>query len=541
MKRLVLGVAFAAALLVALSAVGPVAGASGGPSASALLLAGASAADWILPAHSYTGNRYEHVSQITRDNVGKLRRAWVYHYPDASTIEAAPIEWHGTIYVTSGNDGVYAIDAKTGAERWRYTYPIKHAIAFWINRGVALYDGRVYFGTLDDHLVALDAQTGRVVWNVLGDRDQQHAFYAVAPVPYRGLILIGPSAGVWGGSGKISAFSAKTGARVWEWYTVPRPGEPGHETWGRGDAWKTGGGSIWGGVAIDDPAHTLYVDVGNPQPAFRGDVRPGDNLYTCSMVALDISGPKPRVRWYHQFTPHDLHDWDAAAPPVLFTGTIGGRRRALVAAGDKAGNFWILDAHTGGLLHKTVVSTQRGWVPPNTQGALTCPGTNGGVEYNGGSYLPETNAFYVPSLDQCATFKTGAVTNAADLGLDLGGPIPVIAGSSTGWMSAVDVATGRFLWRLKLPLPEIGGALSLGTGVVFTGQLDGEFDAYDARTGTVLWKYPTGSTISAPPATYRIGDKQFVVVASGNPNANFAVPGLPATNAGALLTAFSLP
>jgi alcohol dehydrogenase (cytochrome c) len=347
---------------------------------------------------------------------------------------------------------------------------------------------------------------------------------------------------VWGGSGYVTAFSAATGRRVWEWYTVPRPGEPGHETWGSGDAWKTGGGSIWGGFTIDPTTNTLYVDVGNPQPAFLGDVRPGANLYTCSMVALDISGPRPRVRWYHQFTPHDLHDWDAAAPPVLFTGTVHGVRRPLVATGDKVGNFWVLDVRNGRVLEHTVVSTQlNGNVLPNVHGVLTCPGTNGGVEFNGGSYMPETNAFYVPSVDQCATFATGPVTNSADLGLDLGGPVPVITGPSTGWMSAIDIASGRFLWRRKLALPEIGGALSLGTGMVFTGQLDGEFDAYDGQSGAVLWKFPTGSTISAPPATYTIAGKQYVVVGSGNPTGNFALPGLPATNAGAMISAFTLP
>jgi len=260
------------------------------------------------------------------------------------------------------------------------------------------------------------------------------------------------------------------------------------------------------------------------------------------MVALDIAGPHPRVRWYHQFTAHDLHDWDAAAPPVLFTGEVNGAKRALVASGDKAGNFWVLDVRDGHLVHHTVVSRQQnGNVPPSSGGTLTCPGTNGGVEYNGGSYLPETNAYYLPSLDQCATFRIGPVTNPADLDLDLGGPIPVITGPSTGWMSAIDIDSAKFLWRRKLALPEIGGALSFGTGIVFSGQLDGEFDAYDARSGTVLWKYPTGSTISAPPATYTLGRKQYVIVASGNPNGNFALPGLSATNAGAMLTAFTLP
>lgn len=512
-----------------------------GPTADRLVSAGASDVDWVLPAHSYSGNRYVSRSRIDPSSVRNLRESWVWHFPDSSTIESAPIEWQGTVYVTSGNDGVYAVDAQTGRERWRYTRHITHAVGLWVNRGVALLNGRVYFGTLDGHLIALDARDGHVLWDVLGSHDPDHSYYAIAPVPYKNLILIGPSAGVWGGAGYVTAFSAMTGQRIWEWYTVPRPGEPGHETWGAGDAWKTGGGSVWGGFTIDPATGTLYVDVGNPQPAFSGDARPGANLYTSSMVALDISGPRPRVRWYHQFTPHDLHDWDAAASPVLFTGKVGGVRRALVATADKVGNFWVLDPRDGHVLEHAVVSLQRNVnVAPSAKGVLTCPGTNGGVEFNGGSYLPEVNAFYVPSLDQCAVFETGPTTNEADRGLDLGGPVPVITGPSTGWMNAIDINTGTFLWRRKLALPEIGGALSLGTGIVFSGQLDGEFDAYDARTGVILWKYATGSTISAPPATYTLGGKQYIIVGSGTPTGNFALPGLPATDAGSMITAFAL-
>jgi alcohol dehydrogenase (cytochrome c) len=535
-----------AGLIVAVLAVAafitaqPLAGARIGPSSDALLHAGESAADWALPARSYGGNRYVHATGITRDNIASLRPAWTFKIGDDATMEAAPIVWQGTVYVSTGNDSVYAIDAQTGDERWHFSYPIAHAVAFWVNRGVAVLEGRVYLGTLNGHLIALDARSGKLLWDVQGVHDPKTSFYSMAPVAYKNLVLIGASNGDWGGNGYITAFSAATGARVWEWQTIPKPGEPGHETW-PGNSWKTGGGSIWGGLALDPARNLLFVDVGNPEPDFLGTVREGKNLYTDSMVALDISGPRPRVRWYYQFTPHDMHDWDAAMPPVLFTGTVNGTKRALVAAADKGGNFWVLDARDGTLLRHAVVSTQRGGAaPPSANGTLTCPGTNGGVQYNGGSFLPETNAFYVPSIDQCETFKTGAVTNDADRDLDLGGPVPLATGRTFGWMSAVDVDSGKFLWRKEMALPQVGGALSLGSGVVFTGQLSGEFDAYDARNGAVLWKSSTGSAISGPPVTYALGDHQFVVVASGNANPNYIVPGM-ATNAGALVSAFALP
>lgn len=542
MRSFGVGAALVAVVLVAMTiSAEPLAGARVGPSADALLHADRNGADWVLPAHTYGGNRYVRANRINHDNVATLRRAWTSKLPDDATMEAAPIVWQGTVYVSTGNNSVYALDAQTGAQRWRYTRPISHAVAFWVNRGVAILEGKVFLGTLDGHLIALDAQTGRVVWDVVGVHDRRNSFYSMAPVAYKNLILIGASNGDWGGSGYITAFNATTGNRVWEWHTIPGPGEPGHETWA-GNAWQKGGGSIWGGLAIDPASKTLFVDVGNPQPDFVGTTRAGKNLYTDSMVALDIGGAQPKVRWYYQFTSHDMHDWDAAMPPVLFTGSIAGGKRALVATGDKGGNFWVLDARDGTLVHHTVVSTQKGAATaPTPNGSLTCPGTNGGVQYNGGSYMPETNAFYIPSIDQCETFKTGVDKDPADRDLDLGGPVPLATGRTYGWMSAVDIDTGKFLWRQELALPQLGGALSLGSGIVFTGQLNGEFDAYDARNGSVLWKFPTGSAIAGPPASYTIGDHQFVIVGSGNPNPNLVVPGMPATNAGALITAFTLP
>jgi len=540
-KWMGIGVALAAAVAFGVIITAePLVGARIGPSADALLHADRSAADWVLPGHTYAGNRYIRAGQITRANVGSLRRAWTFRMPGDATIEAAPIVWQGTVYVSTGNDSVYAIDAQTGAERWYFAYPVSHAVAFWVNRGVALLEGKVYLGTLNGHVIALDARTGEMLWDVIGVHDLKNSFYSMAPVAYKNLILIGASNGDWGGSGYITAFSAATGGRVWEWHTIPLPGEPGHETWA-GNSWQRGGGSIWGGLAIDPATNTLFVDVGNPAPDFIGTARAGKNLYTDSMVALDIGGAQPHVRWYFQFIAHDLHDFDPAMPPVLFTGVVNGAKRALVAAGDKGGGFWVLDARDGKLLRHAVVSTQVGGTAvPAAGGTVTCPGPNGGVQFNGGSYLPETNAFYIPSIDQCATYRTGKDPDPANRDLDLGGPIPAPTGRTFGWMSAIDIDSGKFLWRRELALPQLGGALSLGSGLVFTGQLNGEFDAYDAQTGTVLWKFPTGSTIAAPPATYTIGNRQFVIVGSGNANGNFPVPGM-ATNAGAMLSAFTLP
>jgi alcohol dehydrogenase (cytochrome c) len=270
------------------------------------------------------------------------------------------------------------------------------------------------------------------------------------------------------------------------------------------------------------------------------------------MIALDIGGAKPKVKWYRQFIPHDTHDWDPAMPPVLFTGTVNGSPRNLVAAGDKGGNFWVLDSGTGAIVYHLAVSTQKGQnTQPNRKGTIACPNTNGGVEFNGGSYMPETNAFYVPSVDQCGIWKSQGTATYVTGQFYLGGAFPKLYGPSTGYMNAVDIGTGKFMWRKHLAFPQIGGALSMSPGVVFTGGVDGDFTAYDAKSGKVLWHYATGMTIQAPPHSYVAGGKRYVVVAAGPAGVNFADPrfskGAPTLEGryshptSAVITAFALP
>jgi alcohol dehydrogenase (cytochrome c) len=495
--------------------------------------------EWTLPARGFDGNRYVKNSQIAPANVARLQRAWVFRIPDPGMMEAAPIVWNGTVYVTSAHDDVYAIDAVTGAQRWEYQSGPMRVIAMSANRGLALADGKLFLGTLSGHVVALDAGSGRVLWDVLGVHDPANSFYTMAPIVFRDQVIIGVSNGDWGGIGYVTGFSTRSGHRLWEWQTIPGAREHGHDTW-NGNSWARGGGAVWGGVTLDPERAILYVDVGNPGPDLSRAQRLGDNLYTNSMVALDISGRRPNVRWYHQFIAHDTHDWDLAMPPVRFTGTVNGAERELVAAGDKGGSFWVLDANDGSVLEHVAVSVQRGTGgEPSPNGTLACPGTNGGVQYNGGSYLPETNAFYLPSVDQCMVFRSDDNAAYKPGEIFFGGEAQ-LQGPSTGWMSAIDINTGRFLWRRKLPLPGLGGALALGSGLVFTGQLNGQLEAYDAAKGNVLWHFPTGSSIKSPPSTYVIDGRQYVVVTSGSPGRVFALPGVPPDN-GELVTAFALP
>ena len=523
--------ASAALGLVAAIAIGGSACAQTTPTGQDFVNAGGDTANWILPAKSYTGNHYTEAAQISPANVGDLSLAWKFTIDDTGPVEVSPIVYNGTMYVTSAHDHVYALDAATGKLKWSFT-DSPHVIAFAANRGIALLDGNVYIATLDGHLIALNAKTGQKVWDKVTVDDTANSFYTMAPVPYhdpetnQDMLFLGVSDGDWGGNGNMAAYNPETGAVIWRWETIPGPGQPGHDTWS-GNSWKRGGASAWGGVTIDTATHTMYLDLGNPGPDFLGSVRKGANLYTNSMVALDISGAKPKLKWYRQFIPHDTHDWDPPMQPVLFTGKVNGESRSLVAAGDKAGNFWILDAGTGKLVDHTAVSFQKGQnSAPSLEGNIACPNTLGGVEYQGGAFDPATNNFYVPSQNECGRWKAtkDAVYIAGEF--YLGGTFPTLVGPNTGQMNAISVSDGVFAWRHHFDLPNYGGALVTASGLVFSGNLGGTENAFDAKSGTILWSYDTGGYIQAPTEAYEVNGKEYIVVASGEAG-NAKIPELP--------------
>lgn len=501
------------------------------PTAQEFDHAAADPANWILPAKSYTGNHYTTAMQISPSNVGNLHLAWRFVADDTGPMEVSPIVYNGTMYVTTAHDHIYALDAATGKLKWSFT-DSPHVISFAANRGIALVDGNVYIATLDGHLIALNAETGKKVWDKVTVDDTANSFYTMAPVPYHDpetnqeMLFLGVSDGDWGGNGNMTAYNPRTGQVIWRWETIPGPGQPGHDTWS-GDSWKRGGASAWGGVTIDTATHTMYLNLGNPGPDFLGSVRKGANLYTDSMVALDISGAKPKLKWYHQFIPHDTHDWDPPMQPVLFTGKVGDESRNLVATGDKAGNFWILDAATGKLVDHTVVSFQKGQhSAPSIEGNIACPNTLGGVEYQGGAYDPATNNFYVPSQNECGFWKGSKDVVYIAGQFYLGGSFPKLVGPDTGQMNAIDVSNGIFAWRHHFNLPNYGGALVTASGLVFSGNLGGSENAFDAKTGNILWSYDTGGFIQAPTEAYEVNGKEYIVVASGQAG-NAKIPELP--------------
>ncbi len=546
MARLGLGTACASLglALLAGTAFAAAENSASGPSAQDFTKAASNKSNWILPAKDYSGNRYVDSTAITPDNVKQMKPAWKFPISDSGPMETAPIVWHNTIYITSAHDHVYALDAKTGKQKWTFT-DNPHVIAFAANRGVALMDGNVYIATLDGHLVALNADTGKKVFDVKTVKDPTNSFYTMAPVPYhnsatgQNMLILGVANGDWGGVGNIAAYNPKNGHEIWQWDTIPGPGKPGHSSW-PGDSWKRGGGAVWSGIAIDPKSQTLYIDAGNPQPDFLGTARKGKNLYTNSTIALDISGSQPKMKWYHQYIPHDTHDWDPAMPPVLFTGMIDKKPEHLVAAGDKGGNFWVLDADNGKLVYHTAVSFQHNQnSEPNAAGNVACPNTNGGVEYNGGTFDPNTNTFYVPSSNECGLWKSTKQAVYISGQFYLGGVFPQFVGPNTGQMNAINIGNGVFNWRWSSKLPMVGGATVTKSGLVFSGLLNGDLDAFDAKTGKVDWSYDTGAPIIAPVSAFEMDGKEYVAVASG-PAGNQQISALPAKNAGAMLTVFAV-
>jgi alcohol dehydrogenase (cytochrome c) len=509
------------------------------PDQNALLGAAHDDANWVLPAKSYAGNRYSALTQIDKGNVGSLHPAWSTQLADDGEQEAAPLIWNGRMYLSTPHDGVVALDAATGKLIWQTPYNPAYVLLFAANRGVGLADGKVFIATQDCQVIALHAASGKKAWSVQGCRDSSNSFYSMAAYVYKDKVIVGTGGGDNGNIGLVSAFSVKDGKRLWDWQTIPGPGAPGHETW-PGDSWKHGGGAVWNGMAVDQDTDTLFVTPGNPGPDMVLKGREGKNLYTNSLVALDISGKQPTVKWHYQLLANDTHDTDPAMIPVLFEGKVDGRVQSLVAAGDKAGNFVILERKTGKLIHRLALSKQVGIdTPPTVAGVDACPNHGGGIEWNGGAYDPASNVFLVPSTEECAVFKLASNDPPQYIAGQPyeGGALPKRQ-NGTGVVSAVDVDTGKLRWRQALPYPAQGGVLVTATGLAFTSDIGGNLYAFDAATGAQYWKTGTGSAIVAPISAYRVDGTQYVTVVVGQAG-NQQTPNLPAA-AGSRVLAFSL-
>jgi alcohol dehydrogenase (cytochrome c) len=514
------------------------------PGAGDLIAAASDDDDWILPAKSYAANRYTGLAQITPQNVSTLAKAWTTELADNGQQESSLLVWHGIMYVSTPHDNVIALDAATGKLKWQFPYNPTYSLVYTVNRGVGLEDGKIFIATLDCHVIAIDALTGKQAWNVNGCPTTPYAstansLFSMAAYVYRDVVILGTGGGDDGNIGHVMAFSTHDGHRVWDWQNIPGPGQPGHETW-PGDSWKHGAGDTWAGLSVDPTTQTLFIPVGNPGPDMVDTFRKGRNLYTDSVVALDISGPAPKLRWYYQMTQDDTHDADPDMPPVLFDAKVGSTTRALLAEGDKAGNFVVLDRRSGKLVYRMAVDRQTGVLTthPTVQGTFACPNHGGGIEWNGGGYDPATNRFLVPSTQECATWKL-ATTNPQYIAGQpyTGGPLPKRQ-RATGVLDAIDLGTGRIAWAAPLPYSAQGGVAITRSGLVFTSDTGGDVYAIAPQSGKVLWHANTGASIIAPLSVYAAGGNEYVAVLSGSAGSQ-QTPNAPVAKR-SLITAYRL-
>jgi alcohol dehydrogenase (cytochrome c) len=516
--------------------------AQSGPDASALLNAENDNNNWMLPGKIYYNNRYTGLEQITPQNVHALAKAWSTEIADAGEQESSPIIWQGTMYLGTPHDNVLALDAATGKLKWQFPYNPSYVLLYSVTRGVGIADGKVFIGTQDCRVIAIDAATGKQSWNINGCPNTPYTstantWFSIASYPYKGQLITGTAGGDTGSVGHLMAFSVQDGKKLWDWQTIPGPGQPNHNTW-PGNSWQHGGGPIWTGLAIDPQSETVFIAPGNPGPDLVDAHRKGRNLYTDSVVAIDISRPQPKMRWYYQMRQNDTHDEDPVQP-VLFDGNVGSTMRHLVAVGDKAADLVILDRTNGKLIYRMTVDNQKGLnTAPTLKGELACPNHGGGIEWNAGAYDPGSNLFLVPSTQECAVFKIQTANPTYIPGQPYtGGPLPKRQ-HATGLITAVDITTGKVAWTHAFPYPGQGGVLVTKTGIAFTSDAGGHLYAFQAKAGNLLWQTDTGASIVAPISAYSVGGTDYIAVLSGAAG-NQQTPNMPVAKT-SVITAYRL-
>jgi PQQ-dependent dehydrogenase (methanol/ethanol family) len=494
---------------------------------------------WATYGRDYANRRFSPLAQITAANVAALRPAWVHHSGIPHSSETSPLVVDGVMYLSSALNHVFALDARTGRQRWEYAHEYRTTVDCCgaINRGVTYYDGRIYMATVDARLVALDAKTGAKVWDVaVGDNEAGYHLTG-APLAADGKIITGVSGGEQGCRCYVDAYDAATGARVWRWYTIPSPAEGGWwGTWRTRDAfgtvfprdvarekadsakypdtWQHGGGPAWHHAAYDPALGLVYVNTGNPAPDLDGSGRPGDNLYTDCVVALDVRTGK--VRWYYQIVPHDLWDYDTSPPPVLVdVEDASGRVVPALAQASKVPWVFVLDRRTGQPIRRSdaYVPTEHFLEPPTADGVLIAPGTLGGTDWSPPAYDPRTARLYLASnyIPTLYRVKPEALRPPAQWwgGTAVGKP-----SGTYGLLTAIDLNTGKVAWQTRTEKPLLGGLAVTAGGVVFAGLSDAKLIALDAASGRQLWSADAPAGVNAPPITYMLDGVQYVAVAA---------------------------
>ena len=500
--------------------------------------------NWLHVNGGYEQTRYFPGSQIDTGNVAKLRPAFVFQTALIESLETAPLVVDGVMFLTTSYNHLYAINAVTGQEYWHYKHNMGPITVFCCgpnNRGVAAADGMLYMGTLDAKLVALNAKTGKVAWETAIADPEKGYSETMAPTVVDGKVLIGTNGGEYGVRGFVKAFDAKTGKLLWTFYTIPEKGHEGvwatHDATGRnmlrdiaaekktlqdngGDFYKTLGGGVWMTPAVDLETRTVFFVAGNPSPDLYGAIRPGDNLYTNSMVAVNLDNGA--YKWHSQYIAHDVWDLDAVSPVILTEAKDkSGKMRKVAIHGGKTGHVYMHDRATGELIRfsEAMIPQENMWVLPTANGARMLPGANGGVEWSPMAVNPKLRMAYAANLHQPMTYHVEASGYPGGDKLWLGGAFKTIASEKQwGRLAAVNLDTGKLAWKADTEQPLMGGVLATAGNLVFTGEGNGSFNAYDAKSGKKLWSFNCGAGVNSPPVSYEIGGKQYIAVAAGGNN-----------------------
>ena len=507
--------------------------------------AGRDANNFLHTNGNYSQTRYYPASQINTGNVKNLRPAWIFQTEVVESQETTPIIVNGVMYITTSFSHVYALDAATGEQIWHYKHkmgPITTYCCGPNNRGVAVSGDKVFLGTLDAKLVALDAKSGKVVWEKqIADPEKGYS-ETMAPTAVNGKILIGTNGGEYGVRGFVKAYDAESGKLLWTFYTTAENSVgvwATHDATGRdmlrdikaekaalkklGDPYKTLGGGVWQNPAVDLETNRIYFVAGNPSPDLDGSIRPGDNLYTNSLISVDLDTGK--YACHFQYIAHDVWDLDAVSPPIITqVKDKNGKMVKGVLHGGKTGHVYVHRADDCSLIRfsEAMVPQEDMWVLPTKDGQRMLPGANGGVEWSPMTVDAGLGLVYVINLHQPMTYHVESTPYPGGK-LWLGGAFKVIPSEEQwGNVSAVDYNTGKIRWKVKTQQPMIGGIMATAGGLVFTGEGNGQFKAYDSKTGNLLWKFQAGAGVNAPPASYTVDGKQYIVVgAGGNVQLNY--------------------
>jgi alcohol dehydrogenase (cytochrome c) len=508
--------------------------------------------NWLTYSGTTMSQRHSPLTQITPENVKNLELQWVYQARSLEKYEATALVVDGIMYTVQAPNDVIALDAVTGRVFWTYQFPVApeaRPCCGRVNRGLAILGDTLFMGTIDAHLIAIDAKNGKPLWNTTVAKAESGYALTHAPLVVNDKVIVGTAGGEFGIRGFIAAYDVRTGKEAWRFYTIAGPGDPNQKTWG-GDSWKTGGGSVWVTGSYDPQLNLTYWGIGNPGPDWNGDSRPGDNLYSDSVVALDADTGK--LKWYYQFSPHDEFDYDSVQVPVLADMQWKGAPRKVMLWANRNGLFYALDRTTGEfLMGKPFVEVN--WmsgfdekgrpmrVPgkvPSKEGTLISPGNQGGTNWYSPSYSPRTGLFYIPTwagyvstyvkhdgeeYEEGRRYAGGAPRQQVPLGQAQVRQNFRKEDEGHGAIRALDASTGERKWEFKMNDVTDAGILTTASDLLFSGGREGYFFALDARNGSLLWKAAVGGAVASGPMTYSVGGRQYVAVAAGNSLFSFAL------------------